>query len=237
MRLYEGAFGEHAFMSSDFLDWVLLYRFNLSLTLIIFISYLGFRYVAGPRIRAQAEQGRLKDDSITKALSALNLILVLTAIAIIFIVWGFDFRGLLTLSASILAVTGVALFAGWSILSNVTAFFILLGHTSFRRGNFVRIIDADNYIEGYISEINLFSTKLVSEGREFIYYPNNLLLSRPSIINPRNRLDTFGKLLPPSPGSIENPETLAKESAANPTIAVANTKITPEKVENIDAKK
>ncbi|MFT5716893.1 MAG: small-conductance mechanosensitive channel [Oleiphilaceae bacterium] len=181
-------------MQTAIFDWAILYKFNLVLTVIIFIIYLIFRRIAGPRIREQAEQGRLKDDSISKALSAINIILLVTAIAVVCVIWGFDFKGLLTLSASILAVTGVALFAGWSVLSNITSFFILLAHASFRRGNFIRIVDADNYVEGYISEINLFNTKLISEGREVIIYPNNLILARPTLINPRNRLGTMGKL-------------------------------------------
>ncbi len=88
------------------------------------------------------------------------------------------------------------MFAAWSVLSNITAFFILLAHSSFKRGTFVRVIDGDNYVEGYISEINLFNTKLISESREVVIYPNNLLLSRPLVVNPRQKLDTVGKLVP-----------------------------------------
>lgn len=181
-------------IQSVIIEWALMYKLNLILTAMTFIVYIVFRRLARPRIIEQAEQGRLKDDSISKALSAINIISLVTATVIICVVWGFDFKGLLTLSASILAVTGVALFASWSVLSNITSFFILLGHTSFKRGNFIRIVEGDNYAEGYISEINLFNTKLISEEREIIIYPNNLILSRPTIVNPRNRLDTIGKL-------------------------------------------
>ncbi|MDX1452081.1 MAG: mechanosensitive ion channel family protein [Oleiphilaceae bacterium] len=173
------------------------YKLNVALTALLVIIYLLFRFTIGPRIRAKAEHGRLKDDAITKALWAFNIILTLATISMGLIIWGFDFKGLLTISASIMAVTGVALFAGWSILSNITAFFVLVAHASFRRGNYVRILEGDNYIEGYISEINLFNTKLVSENREVVIYPNNLLLSRPTVVNPREHLNTAGKLPPP----------------------------------------
>ncbi len=175
-------------------EWIQLYQLNLVLTSLIIVFYLLLRSTLGPRIRKKAEHGRLKDDAIGRALSAFNILLLIVVVASTLIVWGFDFRGLLTLSASIVAVTGVALFAGWSLLSNITAFFVLLAHASYRRGNFIRVIEADNYIEGYISEINLFSTKLISESREVVIYPNNLLLSRPTVINPRVKLDTAGKL-------------------------------------------
>lgn len=181
-------------MEQSILDWLQTYQFNVFLTLIVFTSYYAFRSFAGKRIRKQAKQGRLKLDATTKALYTLNILLGIATVVTTLIVWGFDFRGLLTLSASILAVTGVALFAGWSVLSNVTAFFILLAHSSFRRGNFIRVIDVDNYIEGYISEINLFNTKLISENREVVIYPNNLLVSRPMFVNPRERRSVIGKI-------------------------------------------
>lgn len=184
-------------MQAFFWEWLADYRLNVALTALLMVIYLLFRFTIGPRIRAKAEHGRLKDDAISKALSAFNIILTLATVSLAFIIWGFDFKGLLTLSASILAVTGVALFAGWSLLSNITAFFVLVAHASFRRGNYVRILEADNYIEGYVSEINLFNTKLISENREVVIYPNNLILSRPVVVNPREHLNTAGKL-PPS---------------------------------------
>lgn len=51
----------------------------------------------------------------------------------------------------------------------------------------------DNYIEGYISEINLFNTKLITEDKEFVVYPNTLLILKPAIINPRERYNSVGK--------------------------------------------
>ncbi|GLQ31746.1 hypothetical protein GCM10007876_22250 [Litoribrevibacter albus] len=204
---------EHAVMETFLSDWYQTYKLNISLTLVIFTIYGTFRFFAGPKIREQAEQGRLKTHSVSKALSALNIILMIGAIASALVVWGFDFKGLLTLSASILAVTGVALFAGWSVLSNVTAFFLLLAHTSYKRGNFIRIMDGDNYIEGYISEINLFNTKLISESREVMIYPNNLLLARPTVVNPRDRWMPVGKLLPTPRPEKPNEESKVEEKA------------------------
>lgn len=109
-------------------------------------------------------------------------------------IWGFNFKILFAFSTGLIAITGVALFANWSILSNITSFFILLIHTSYKSGNFIRIIDTDNYLEGKILEIKLFNTKLLSDDGEIIIYPNNLLITRPIIVNPVNRHSTIGKI-------------------------------------------
>jgi small-conductance mechanosensitive channel len=190
-------------MQEQILSWLDTYSFNLTLTSIVMGFYFLFRVLIAPVVRRHARKGKLKQEVVGKALSTVNILLGIGAFSVTLIVWGFDFRGLLTLSASLLAVTGVAMFAAWSVLSNITAFFILLAHSSFKRGSFVRVIDADNYIEGYISEINLFNTKLISDSREVVIYPNNLLLSRPIVLNPRVHLDTYGKF-PTNNGSSED---------------------------------
>ena len=175
------------------LDWILLYKLNIVLSTLIIILYLLLRKMAAPRIEEYVEQGHLKTAVSERANATLGLFSIVVSAAIILFIWGFDFKGLLTMSASLIAITGVALFASWSVLSNITAFFLLLANRSYRRGDFVRVINVDNYIEGYISEINLFNTKLISENREVIIYPNNLLVALPTVINPKDRYSVVGK--------------------------------------------
>lgn len=176
------------------LQFIATYKASLLITLFILIAqYLLFR-VFLPRLERAVEKSKLKEASYKKAKVSLSTINLALMIFLITFVWGFDFKGMMTVSASIIALLGVSLFAGWSLLSNVTAFFLLIFHSSFQRGNFIRIIQADNYIEGYISEINLFNTKLISEDKEVLVYPNNLLILNPSIINPKKRYSVAGKI-------------------------------------------
>jgi len=70
---------------------------------------------------------------------------------------------------------------------------VLVFHEPYKRGNFIRVIAGDNYLEGYISEINLFNTKLITEEKEVIVYPNIQLMSNPALINPRTRYKVIGK--------------------------------------------
>ena len=175
-------------------EWFLLYKLNVVFSIAVILTYFILRRLAIPKLERYVEQGGLKNAVLVKATTTLSLLSGFITIAIILFIWGFDFKGLLALSTSLIALIGAALFASWSILSNLTAFFLLLAHQSYRRGNYVRIIDADNYTEGYISEINLFHTKLISENREVIIYPNNLLISRPTLINPKDHFPPVGKI-------------------------------------------
>jgi small-conductance mechanosensitive channel len=127
----------------------------------------------------------LKAEMNKRAAVVFHILLVLLLVVVLSIVWGVDIRGLLVLASSMIAVVGVALFAAWSLLSNITAFFILLGQKAFAEGMEVRVIDGGNYLEGRIVEINLFSTVLRTKDNEQVVYPNNLLISRPVVVFPK----------------------------------------------------
>ena len=127
---------------------------------------------------------RLKEDMNKRAKVVFHILLVLLLIVVLCIVWGVDIRGLLVLASSMIAIAGVALFASWSLLSNITAFFILLGHKAYSQGAEVRVVDGANYLDGRIVEINLFSTVLRTKDNELVMYPNNLIVSRPVIVLP-----------------------------------------------------
>ena len=55
----------------------------------------------------------------------INILVILIAVFLLLLSWGYELRDLSLLFSSVFAVLGVALFAIWSILSNVTAGVIL----------------------------------------------------------------------------------------------------------------
>jgi small-conductance mechanosensitive channel len=170
------------------------YKINLLFSILVLGLYFFLHGLVIPKLEVLVNQGSLKNNALRKAVALFRLLYGVISIAIILFFWGFDFQWLLALSSGIIAITGVALFASWSILSNITAFFILLVHQSYKRGTFIRIIEADNYVEGTIMEINIFNTTLLSDNREYIIYPNNLLIARPTVINPKAHFSTIGKI-------------------------------------------
>lgn len=160
--------------------------------LIISLSVLVLYFIISRRVMPLLYQvianSRLKAEMNKRAAAVFHIVLVLLLIVVLSIVWGLDIRGLLVLASSMIAVVGVALFAAWSLLSNITAFFILLGQKAFAEGMEVRVVDGGNYLEGRIEEINLFSTVLRTKDNEQVVYPNNLLVSRPVVVfSPQGR--------------------------------------------------
>lgn len=173
----------------DYSQQLLAHLSPVAVQLIISVCAVLLYFIISRRVMPLLYQviahSRLKAEMNKRAAAVFHILLVLLLIVVLSIVWGVDIRGLLVLASSMIAVVGVALFAAWSLLSNITAFFILLGQKAFAEGMEVRVIDGGNYLEGRIVEINLFSTVLRTKDNEQVVYPNNLLISRPVVVFPK----------------------------------------------------
>jgi len=177
------------------LTWLTQYQLNAVWSGVVLLFYLGMSRKLLPKLESNIEKSKLKSHSALKGLFAARVIVATVSLALLLLAWGIDFSGLLVLSTSIITVTGVALFASWSLISNITAYFILLTNVAYRRGNYVRVLDGDNYIEGIIADVGPFSTRLVTAERETLMYPNNLILTRPVLLNPKQKWGSMGKIV------------------------------------------
>lgn len=106
---------------------------------------------------------------------------VITVILLLSLVWSLDLKGVSVIVSSVFAVVGVALFAQWSILSSVTASVIIFFTFPAKIGDYIRIVDGDNSLEGEIVEITLFQIEMRDKDGNSVLYPNNQLLQKPVI--------------------------------------------------------
>ena len=111
-----------------------------------------------------------------------NIMMLALSISILGAVWEISIRGISLYFASILTVLGVALFATWSVLSNLTCSIFLFFFFPYRIGQKVKIIDGDNSLEGVILDINLFYIKIETDEGNIVAYPNNLAIQKPITI-------------------------------------------------------
>lgn len=105
---------------------------------------------------------------------ALSVILIVALV----LIWGVNIWELGLIISSVFAVIGVALFATWSILSNITAGIILFFYFPYKIGDRIRIQDKDFPDEAIIIDIQSFTVHLLKDDGELLTYPNNLLLQK-----------------------------------------------------------
>ena len=109
----------------------------------------------------------------------INLAFTLLFITLIGAVWEISLQGLSIYFASIFTIVGAALFANWSILSNLTASVIIFFFLPYRVGDTIKVIDGDNSVKGIIKDIGLFQVIILTEDGRRVSYFNNLLLQKP----------------------------------------------------------
>lgn len=111
----------------------------------------------------------------------LQFLIVIILIMVLSVIWEVKVGGIMIFASSIFAVIGVALFAQWSILSNLTASIIIFFTFPARVGDRIKVLDGDNSIIGEIKEISLFQIEIIDDENNLVLYPNNLFLQKPII--------------------------------------------------------
>lgn len=179
------------------MEWLALNAAPLALTATVVVIYLLLNRLI-VRLVKRADKRESRQDAALKVIKTARLITAFFGILAITVAWGVEIRSVTIFATTTITLLGVALFASWSLLSNITAYFVLLFHPSFSRGTYVRILEADNYVEGYVSDLSLFSIELITEDQVRILYPNNLLLGRVTVVNPKDRMNAVGKIVNPT---------------------------------------
>ncbi|MCC8019421.1 MAG: mechanosensitive ion channel family protein [Rikenellaceae bacterium] len=108
----------------------------------------------------------------------ISILLNILFFIVIAFIWGVKTNNLWVAISSIIAILGVALFAQWSVLSNVTAGIIMFFGAPFRVGDDITIIDKDIPIEATIENIHTFYTHIRKPDGQLIVIPNNLFLQK-----------------------------------------------------------
>ena len=80
------------------------------------------------------------------------IVFLLSAIAIVAI-WGIDQRELFLFLSSVVTIIGIAFFAQWSLLSNMTSALILFFNHPVKIGDSIEIFDKDFPVKGTIKNI------------------------------------------------------------------------------------
>jgi len=119
----------------------------------------------------------------------INIALTIIAVVALTLVWSVNYQDLGVMLSSVFAVIGVALFAQWSILSNITAGVILFFSFPFKIGNTIRILDKElldpnnsDLDQFVIEDIRAFHLHLRRSNGEILTYPNNLVLQKGVIL-------------------------------------------------------
>ncbi len=162
---------------------------ELIFSLVVFIIIIILKFLFTTAVKKVSKIGDFNPVRTNLIIKYINIALTLLAIGALTLIWSVNFKDLGVLLSSVFAVIGVALFAQWSILSNITAGVIIFFSFPFKIGNTIRILDKElNDPNGdepdifTIEDIRAFHLHLRRGNGEILTYPNNLVLQKGVIL-------------------------------------------------------
>ena len=158
------------------------YIYQIVATAIALVVFTALRYLENSIIGKFGKRAGLGVSRTSLVKKYIDYFIYALAILTIVSIWGIKTEQLFLFVTSVLTVIGVAFFAQWSILSNITAGIIVFFSSPFRIGDTIKILDKDYPIEAKIIDIKSFYTLLKTTEGEQISLPNNLLLQKGIVI-------------------------------------------------------
>ena len=151
-------------------------------TIIVVFAYIVSYFMTKITINNFLKNTQLQRGRRKIMIKAFNLIFLLAAVLLIGAIWGLKQNQIALFASTILTAFGIAFFAQWSLLSNITSSIILFFNHPLKIGDTIEILDKEYSFEGEITDLTYFFLYLKLENGKIITIPNSLLLQKSTAI-------------------------------------------------------
>lgn len=93
-------------------------------------------------------------------------------------IWGLRQNEIAVFVGTLLTALGIAFFAQWSLLSNITSSLLLFFNHPLKIGDTIKVLDKDYPFEGEVSDLTYFFIHLKTAEGAIITIPNSLLFQK-----------------------------------------------------------
>ena len=154
------------------------FKTEIIYTVILLIVLLIVRFILKVSIKKIGKTSNINEARIGLISRYVTVTLLLLAILIESFILGIEPEQIAIVFSSVFAVLGIALFAIWSILSNVTSGVIMFFSFPYKVGDKIQIHDKDFPLEAILEDIRAFQIHLRQDNGDLVTYPNNLILQK-----------------------------------------------------------
>lgn len=155
------------------------------LALLLIVLYINKRAVS--KVLKRLELGLNRRRVISKAINGISVVLAAIVLAAI---WGVHHNQIVVFLTSFLTVMGIAFFAQWSLLSNITSGIILFFNHPLHIGDTIEIYDKEFPVQGRVVDITYFFVHIRTEQNVILTIPNSLMLQKMVSVKPEQTQDT-----------------------------------------------
>ncbi len=142
-------------------------------TILVIVGYIISYFIVKSLInnvlkKTQFERGRRK-----MTIRAVQLFTTITAVILLTGIWGFKQDEIALFASTILTALGIAFFAQWSLLSNITSSILIFFNHPVKLGDYIKVLHKDYHYEGEVTEMNYFFVHIKTDNNEVITIPNS----------------------------------------------------------------
>ena len=119
------------------------YLYQIIATIVALVIFIILRYLVNTIIDNIGKTSEFAESRTQLVKKYIDYFIYMLALLVIISIWGIKPEQIFLFISSVLTVIGVAFFAQWSILSNITAGIILFFSSPFKIGNVIKIMDKD----------------------------------------------------------------------------------------------
>ncbi|REG79347.1 mechanosensitive ion channel domain-containing protein [Marinomonas pollencensis] len=154
---------------------------QIGLVILLIIGFVIISRIINNSIVLFGKKKAVADVRVSYVIKMLQLGLIAIGVLLTCLILGVGYGQLEVFFSSVFAVVGIALFAQWSILSNITASLIIFFGFPYHVGDWVKVVDKDEEILGQIIDISSFHVIIQRLSGDVVTYPNSLILQKPVI--------------------------------------------------------
>ncbi|HMT76897.1 MAG TPA: mechanosensitive ion channel family protein [Saprospiraceae bacterium] len=154
------------------------YKIQIFQTLAVIVLYIVVYNITKTFINNSLKNTQIQRGRRKMIIKALQLLTFLTAIILLSAIWGLKQSEIAVFVGTILTALGIAFFAQWSLLSNVTSSVLLFFNHPIKIGDTIKVLDKDFPIEGEVTDLSYFFVHLKTDTGEIVTIPNSILLQK-----------------------------------------------------------
>jgi small-conductance mechanosensitive channel len=147
-------------------------------TVAVLVVYVIVFFVTKTIINNTLKKTQLQRPRRKMIVKATHLFSTIAAVILISGIWGLEQQEIAVFASTILTALGIAFFAQWSLLSNITSSVMLFFNHPMKLGDTIRVMDKDYPFEGEVTELTYFFIHLKTKSGEIITIPNSLLFQK-----------------------------------------------------------
>ena len=155
-----------------------LYRIQIIETLIVIGVYALVYYFIKTIVNNSLKHTHLQRGRRKMIIKVLNLLSFITSTIVLSAIWGLNQSEIAVFVGTVITALGIAFFAQWSLLSNITSSLLLFFNHPLKIGDTLKVLDKDYPFEGEVSDLTYFFIHLKTKDGEIITVPNSLVLQK-----------------------------------------------------------